>query len=505
MACLYCYHFLVENNLFKKLGQLFFVGFEGYFLSKETRLFLKKIQPGGVIFFECNIKDKRQVKNLINEIKECLEIKPFIAIDQEGGSVERLRKICTSVPSPWGLAKLGLKELLTAQKIIAEELLELGFNMNLGPILDINSNFANPIIGSRSISANPKIVSEYGSQIINLYLKHNIIPVAKHFPGHGDLNTDSHLSLPVLSKTKTELSNFELIPFKKAIQNKVPVIMVGHIQLPEIEKEKKSPASLSKNVLQGLLRNTLGFKGLIITDELNMKGVTKNYTLSMASYKAIKSGADMVLFNFQEKPTLKAFEYVKRICSKNKKLLTRVEESYKRILSIKNRFSHAKSRNTQPRSTTVNKKIASNLANKVVHWIKKDLFFLPVRKNEPIEIIYPVTQKLRNEDLERILKELKIKKYNLINYKLNPDFESIKNVLNKVKTKKKKILITYNVASKKMQKNLINLLLDKYSDLIVISAGLEHDLEIVPRIKNFISAYSPNYVSLLAAFNKLLS
>lgn len=328
----------MQEDLSLKLGQLFFVGFKGYTLSKETKKFLQTIQPGGIIFFERNIKDKKQVKKLINEINQCLKIKPFVAVDQEGGRVDRLKKIYTSIQSAYELSKLGLNKLLSSQITIINELLKLGFNTNFVPVLDVNSNSKNSVIGTRAMSNDPKIVSKYGSKIIELYLKHDVIPVAKHFPGHGDLSVDSHLELPVLSKSKSELNNFELIPFKNAIKNKVPMIMVGHIHMSKIEKEKNLPASLSKRILEGLLRKDLGFKGLILTDELNMKAVTKNYPQGIAAYKAISSGADMILFNWLEKSTLEAFWYIKGRIAGNKRILQRINESYKRILTEKKKL-----------------------------------------------------------------------------------------------------------------------------------------------------------------------
>ncbi|GEM_PF-1725699 len=492
-------------DLNKKLGQLFFTGFEGYSLTKQTKLFLETIQPGGIVLFECNIKDKKQVKDLIKEINNCLEIKPFIAVDQEGGSVERLRNICTSLPSVWGLSKIGLNELLKAHEIIADELKELGFNMVFGPVLDINSNKANPIIGTRSISFSPKIVSEYGSTIIELYIKKNIIPVAKHFPGHGDLNIDSHLSLPVLNKEPEKLNDFELSPFKKAIKSNVPLIMVGHIQLPKIEKDNKKPASLSKKIISDLLKKELGFKGLIITDELNMKGVTKNYPLTSAAHEAVLAGDDLLLFNWQNNLTLKAFNYLKEKSTKDKGLKHRIEESYKRIVLFKAKTID-KSRFQKTTASKINNhKIAQSLAEKVIHWVKKDLFFIPLKKTNNIEIIYPQTPKLREIDLKNILKEVSFKNYSLHFYSLNPSFKEIKAILKKPKLNSRKILISYDIAARTRQKSLILSLLSKYPELIVISVGLEYDLELLPEIKNFISAYAPNYVSVKAAFSRLIS
>ena len=490
--------FLVKEDLNQKLGQLFFVGFQGYTLSKKTKQFLQTTQPGGIVFFENNIKSKKQVKQSIREINSCLKIKPFIAVDQEGGSVERLRSICTSLPSAWGLSKVGLKELLMAQNIISSELLELGFNMNFAPVLDINSNTGNPIIGTRSISNKPEIVAKYGSSIVSLFLKNKIIPVVKHFPGHGALNIDSHLALPALNKSKNELNGFELLPFKEAIKNKAPVVMVGHIQLPQIEKDKKKPASLSNKIISGLLRNELGFKGLIITDELNMKGITENYSLLNASYEAILAGADLLLFNFEERSTLKTFTYIKECVSKDKKLLKRINESYKRIILVKDKFLRNKSRSALKHLS------AHKLASRVVHWLKKDLFYKPINKNERLEIIYPITPKLKSDDLKTIARKLGIKKYKLHEYNLNPSENDIERILERLNGKKRKILITYDIAARIGQKKLANLLLNKEPDLIVISVGLEYDYELVGEVKSFIAAYAPNFISLFSAFKLLL-
>lgn len=486
-----------RHYLNERLGQLFFVGFEGYTLSRKTKEIIKKIQPGGIVLFECNIKTKNQVKKLIKTITNLLTIKPFIAVDQEGGSVERLRNICTSLPSLWGLSKAGLKELLLAQEIIAKELYELGFNMNFAPVLDINSNPSNPVISTRSISANPKKVTDYGSQITTLFLKHKIIPVIKHFPGHGDLKTDSHLSLPVLTKSFRELSSFELLPFKKAIRNNAPIVMVGHIQLPKIEKDKSRPASLSKNILQGILRNKLHFNGLIITDELNMKGVTNHYSLKQAAYEAINNGANLLLFNTKLDSTFKTYLQVKSLIKKEQILQEKIKDSYEKITFLKNKFLKKRRAPSSPIRTYNN--IAEQLSDKVVRIIKGACHSMPIQ-----EIIYPITPKLRTQDLKKILSKLSIKSYKLIPYNLNPDKRNIVNVINNLRKKRKKILITYDIAARIGQKALLKNLLKIEPDLTVISAGIEYDLKIVPKIKNCICAYAPNYASLLAAFKKLL-
>ena len=482
-----------------KLGQQFIVGFKGTTLSKKTVKFLETIQPGGIIFFEENIKDKKQVKALIKDIKNIINIKPFIAVDQEGGSVERLRNICTSLPSQWGLGKIGLKELLLAHKIIASELSELGFNMNFAPVLDINSNPENIIISTRAINNNPKIVSEYGSKIIEIYIKNNIIPVAKHFPGHGSLNIDSHFDLPVLNKSKKELYKFELIPFIKAINKNVPCIMVGHIYLPELEDIKNKPASISENIITKLLKNELGYKGLILTDELNMKGITKNYSLKIGTLSAFKAGVDLLLFNQNEELAQNTFNHLLNAVDKNKSFLEINNKAYKRIISMKSKFL-----NKSGKTDSMNhKRISESLALKTVRWYKKDLSFKPLKPQSQIEIIYPETPKLREKDLRAICKKLRFNSYGLIKYKINPSLEEINKIPTKVNYKMNIVIITYDIASRKRQMELVNKVLKKHKDLIVIGAGLEYDLRAIPNVRNFMAAFGPNLISLYAAFKKL--
>lgn len=488
----------MQADLQTKLGQLFFVGFEGYTLTKEIKSFLRAVQPGGIILFECNIKTKKQVQKLIQDINDFSDIKPFIAVDQEGGSVERLRNICTGVPSLWGLSKVGLNEVLQAQEIIIKELLDLGINMNLSPVLDINSNKENPVIGTRSISENPNIVSKYGLEIVNLNLKYNLIPVIKHFPGHGDVNVDSHLDLPILNKSKAELDRFELLPFKSCIN--APVVMTAHLALPKIEKENTRPASLSKEVTK-ILRKELGFEGLIMTDELNMKGVTKNYKLNDAAFQAIINGADLALFNHESESTLLAFNFLKQEITKDKELSLRIEDSFKKIQSLKNKFFKKKLKKLK---ITNPLKLSHELTSKVVHWIKKDIFFKPISKLSKLEIIYPITPKLKEYYFMEIFNNLSIENYSLIPYEINPNNESINEVIKNLKKKTIKVLITYDSACRKGQKALVNKVLELSPETTIISVGLEHDIEITPKIKNFIAAYAPNFISLKVAFEKLL-
>ena len=498
----FCYHVYVSKDINQKLGQLFFINIQGYTLTPKTKEFLKKIQPGGIILFENNIKNKSQVKKLIRDINNCLETKPFITCDQEGGTVERLRKISTSIPSLWGLGKAGEKKLISAHSIIAAEMKELGFNMTLSPVLDINSNKRNPIINTRAISSNPKTVSKLGISLIKLYLKANLIPVGKHFPGHGDLSIDSHLSLPTLNKSENELLKFEFFPFKNVIRSNIPAIMVSHIYLPELEKTKNLPASLSEKIIGGVLKNKLGFKGLIITDDLSMKGITKYYKLSSASEKAILAGANMLILNAKENNIENIFKHLNNECKKNKNLEKNIEESYRKIVGVKQKHLLRDIARSAPTNWKKNVKKSHQITYKIVHWVNRGVDFPSFKKD--IEIIYPITPKLLKEDLIKIFKTLRIKNVKLLPYNLNLNKKDTKHLLRKLNKGKKKVIITFNLLCFSGQKSLINKILTIYPDTILVSTGLEYDIGLAPKAHNYITAYGPNYISLLCAFEKII-
>lgn len=488
------------KNINQKLGQLFFISIQGYTLTAKTKEFLKKLQPGGIILFENNIKDKKQVKKLIRDINSCFQIKPFITCDQEGGHVERLRKVATSIPSMWGSTKIGEKNLLTVQSIIASEMKWFGFNMILSPVLDINSNKKNPIITTRAISNDPEIVSTLGASLIKIYLKNKLIPVGKHFPGHGDLDIDSHLSLPTLHKTKRDLMKFEFVPFKNAIKHKIPVIMASHIHLPAFEKVKNLPSSISEEIINRILKDKLGFKGLIITDDLSMKGITKYHKLENASKKAILAGANMLILNVKESTIENVFNYLN---SHGMSLEKNIEESYEKIIGIKRKYLREDVPPGHLYNPNWNKnfKKSHEITSQVVHWIKKDLFFVGLKKD--FEVIYPLTPKLLKEDLNKICKSLKMKNIKLLSYNLNSNNKNREHLLKNLNERKKKVLIMFNPLCFPGQKSLINKILAIYPDTVLISTGLEYDIEAALKAKNYIAAYGSNYISLLCAFEKL--
>ena len=278
-------------------------------LNDEVKAIIDKYDLGGVILFAENVKETEQTATLVHDLQEVIkndesnDIPMLITIDQEGGIVTRLGT-GTNLPGNMALgATRSTKLAYNAGSIIGAELKSLGINVDFAPVLDVNNNPANPVINVRSISSDPNLVGTLGSSLIKGIQDQGVVATAKHFPGHGDTGTDSHYGVPVVDKSLEELNKTELAPFKTAIEEGVDMIMTGHIALPQIENEVVEgskgtftlPSTLSDDVITGILREDLGYDGVVVTDALNMEAITDNFTEPEAVIKTIEAGVDIAL------------------------------------------------------------------------------------------------------------------------------------------------------------------------------------------------------------------
>ena len=328
----------IENmTLDEKIGQMITVGIDGYTVNDKTKELIVDKKVGGIILFKDNINDSNQLLQLINNIKDINsknKIPLFISIDEEGGRVSRLPKEIKKLPSNEVIGNINDKELAyDIGKTIGYSLKSFGFNMDFTPVLDINSNSKNTVIGDRSFSSNKNIVANLGVSEINGFKSRNIISVAKHFPGHGDTDIDSHYKLPIINKTLDELKEVEFVPFKNAIEENVPSIMVSHILLPEIDDI--NPASMSKTIITDILRKNLKFDGLIVTDDMTMGAITNNFDISEACIKSINAGADLLLICHGYETEVDVINNIKDAVDKGIISIDRINESVYRILSLK--------------------------------------------------------------------------------------------------------------------------------------------------------------------------
>ena len=278
-------------------GQMIVCGFTGTELSPQFKAFLKKYSLSNVILFSDNMRTVEQTRRICSEIqavvKETTGFEAFVCADQEGGKIVRLPKELLSLKGASFYAKnKSSADVFKAGVLTAKQLRLCGINVDFAPVMDINSNPKNPIIGERSYGDKAATVVEYGFQMASGLQSGGVVCAVKHFPGHGDTDTDSHLALPRVNKTYRQLQQFELVPFKAAVEAKIPIVMTAHIMFPKIDS--KYPATMSHKILTGILREDLGFDGIIITDDLEMAAIRKNFGIVNGALSAIKAGADMV-------------------------------------------------------------------------------------------------------------------------------------------------------------------------------------------------------------------
>lgn len=289
---------------------------------------------GGFILFKENMFTYENTKTLISNLQEYNDIPLIIGMDQEGGLVQRLKYLkdvkVTDIPYMYYLGKTNDEALAyDVGKVMAEELRTIGVNVVFAPDIDIFSNPNNTVIGKRSFGRDYLLINRMAGSLARGLEEAGVIPTYKHFPGHGDTATDSHKDLPIINKSYEELKNLELQTFKSAIDNNAKLIMVGHIALPNITGNN-TPASLSKELITDVLKKDMGYNGLVITDALNMKALTDNYTHEEIVIKAVASGVDILLMPEDVYNTIK---YIKENISEE-----RINESVKKILEFKYRY-----------------------------------------------------------------------------------------------------------------------------------------------------------------------
>lgn len=328
----------MENlTLRQKISQMFITGFSGQSLA-FNRNFVNLVENGlgGVIFFTQNISNEKQFRELISSIGEKASIPMFYSIDQEGGRVERTEKIHNGKKylSAKNAYEMGLSYLQNQTKEIALELKGYGINMNFAPVLDVNTNKDNPIIGERAFSSNADDVVAGSKVVIKEYEKYGIITVGKHFPGHGAASADSHKTLPTISLSKEEMQE-HIKPFEEAIKIGLPAIMAAHVLYPAFDET--NPASISKKIIEELLVNEMDFDGVIITDDMEMNGI-KGFTRFEACIKAINAGVNMFIFRDTTKDIVELIEKLEKAVIEGIIPEEKIENSFDKIINLKRQY-----------------------------------------------------------------------------------------------------------------------------------------------------------------------
>ncbi|PKL48488.1 MAG: hypothetical protein CVV42_09375 [Candidatus Riflebacteria bacterium HGW-Riflebacteria-2] len=375
----------------KKVGQLFIVGYQGEEPSSDFLHFVEEWGIGGVIVFARNLSDPARLPAHLARICEAAGQQVFTSIDQEGGLVLRILSRGSLFPSAMALSATGSVELTEqCHEAIGREMLSLGLNWNLAPVLDINHP-DNPGIGARSFADSPQRVAEFGCAAIRGLQKAGVLACAKHFPGKGDAKVDSHLTLPMIPYDAERLERFELFPFAEAIRNEVAAIMTAHVFFPAYEKTPGLPATLSQSVLTGLLREKLGFKGMLVTDDLEMGAITESYGIAQAAAMSFLAGADQLLICHQLEQQKLAAETIMKRLSEDPRAGKRLEESLQRVTSARKKLSENRNTAELPELQSIHQPLIEKLHAESIRFLRYDPALLPLH-TDSASLIFCVPQ-----------------------------------------------------------------------------------------------------------------
>ena len=489
-----------DLSLKEKISQMFILGFSGTCLNSENKNIqnLSKNGLGGVILFAENIHSYNQIQDLSKELQDISKIPLFISIDQEGGLVERTINIENKVDYLTAMALASTKnpELIKNHtQIMAEELKFMGVNMDFAPVLDVNTNINNPIIGVRSFGCNAEDVIKYSEPAYKTFIENNIIPVGKHFPGHGETSVDSHLDMPVVDLSFEDLENTHVKPFKKAINNGLDAMMIAHVFYKAFDNEN-NPASLSSKIITGYLKEKLNYKGLIISDDMVMGGISKHYNYLDACIKGIRAGIDLFIFRNSGNEILTLIEELVKAAENDLISMERIDESVEKILFIKEKYGILSdklpchpvghSNNDSWNSEIFQDKI-DKIALESIKTEKKGNL-IPLNKDKNFLILSPDKSKIFNlaKDSSKISDFLKEIKHKELIYSLNPENEEIENILNKIKDFDAVIFIEYNSVFFKKQFELMKKI---KTPVILINTGIPCVLDNSIKIDSLIKSY----------------
>ena len=342
-------------ELRQQVGQLLIMGFDGTTLSSRLRLMLATLCPSGVILFKRNVEEAEQTHALLREMQKSVSTPMFRCVDMEGGTVDRLRDVIAPAPSVAEVVAAGSKKLFRKHgRIIGEEVRALAFNTDFAPVLDLQFEASKGVLTSRTVSPDPAKTIAYAREFLRGLRDAKVLGSGKHFPGLGEANLDSHNELPSIDKSWKRLWSEDLLPYRE-LRHELPFVMVAHAAYPAVTGER-TPASLSKKWISDILRKKIGYRGLIITDDLDMGGVLAAASIEDAAVETLRSGADMFLVCQKEESVWRAFEAVYKCAESDKKFARLISAKAKRVLATKKKSQPLKARMaTAPSKRTVDR------------------------------------------------------------------------------------------------------------------------------------------------------
>lgn len=469
---------------------------------------------GGIAVSLGNIYEQA---TLMNRLQKLAATPLLFSADYENGLGMRLQS-GISFPSNMALGATRDSALVYwIGKTIAEEARGIGVGQNYAPVSDVNDNPDNPIINVRSFGENPGLVGKLASAFVAGSQDGGIIATAKHFPGHGDTEADSHSELPVISYGYNRLDTLELVPFESDIAAGVRSVMVAHIAFPNIETQPDVPATLSKRIITGLLRDSLGFHGLVVTDAMTMRGVTKEFSTADAAIRAVEAGADIILMPPENEVAIDA---IRKAVERGEISRKRIDNSVRRILEIKSELDLNKNRfvdiNNIPRivGTEEHELLAEHAARRSITLVRNDNNILPLQYNQAERIICLVVSDIADPDVASSFKKELQSRYENVGYlQIDPTSNELdyKNALNAIGNCSLVIMPTYvrwrsgseKIDFSKDTKDFLVKVTDSGKPVVMVSFGNPYVLRSVPKVAAYLCAYGGMKVSVQAAAQAL--
>ncbi|HEY3618407.1 MAG TPA: beta-N-acetylhexosaminidase [Candidatus Sulfotelmatobacter sp.] len=338
----------------KEIGQLLIVGFGGAAMTPRLSSLLTRLQPAGVILFARNIQNPEQTWQLLRECQKFVAAPLFTCVDLEGGTVDRFRDALGASPSAADVFDSGDRKLFRRHgKLIGENCRALGFNVDFAPVLDLAAEASRGVMGSRAVSATPRDTADYAREFIAGLRAANVLGCGKHFPGLGEGKLDSHQELPVIEKPLKRLWAEDLLPYR-TLRQQLPLVMISHAAYPQVTADR-TPASLSKVWITDILRKRIGYRNLIVSDDLEMGGVLSAAPIGKAAVGFIAAGGDLCLICHREDYIVQAYEALIKTAERDVKFARRVAEAAQRVLTFKKKSAKLLRRGKAPSDAMVGK------------------------------------------------------------------------------------------------------------------------------------------------------
>lgn len=505
-------------SLEQKIGQVLVAGFptddpdDPHLLEMMT-----KLKIGNVIYFSRNARSRDGIIKLNKRVQQyAIEnsgIPAFITIDQEGGMVRHIYGGASILPGAMAVAATGNPDYArNIGHICGQELKALGINFNLAPVLDVNNNPSNPVIGVRSYSDNPETAADFACRYIEGIQAEGVIATGKHFPGHGDTAVDSHLDLPCVPHKLDRLQAVELHTFSQAVKAGIDAIMTTHILFPSIEPEHL-PATLSKRILTGLLREQMEFDGLIITDCMEMNAIKNHYGTSKSAVAALAAGADLVIVSHTLKLQEESVKEIKEAIENGDLSMERLNDAVLRVLRMKHKAGLFEGcmpdeKRLKAVNWNENQRLADDISHRSITLVKDECSNLPLKQSNRNVFIGPESVILTGAENggEKLNFAKAAAKYfggRSITCSVQPDEEEIKEIVSSVNIGDTVVFASYNAGLHHGQGMLLRMLHEKLNNIVVVSLRNPYDYHACPSMNTYLCAYEYTSLSIKSLISVL--